>query len=157
MRAMRTLLGTVSLLGMAIGMSVLPGRSAPGTAQPSGEGPVPAYHRQAPAGLLPTTLSPTLFPDPVVKNSYAIAARIKKTLYQLPCYCHCDRSAGHGSLLDCYVSQHASGCDICIKETFYASEQSRKGKTLAEIRQAIIKGAWEQQDLTRYEQYPPAR
>lgn len=157
MRAIRTLLGSVALLGMAVGMFVLPGRSALGPQQSKGDGPVPAYHRQAPAGLLPTTLSPTLFSDPVVKNSYAVAARIKKALYQLPCYCHCDRSAGHGSLLDCYVSQHAAGCDICIKETFYASEQLRKGKTPVEIRQAVIKGAWEQQDLTRYEQYPPAR
>lgn len=157
MRVIRTLLSSVVLLGMAIGMFVLPGRSAPGAAQAKGEEAVPAYHRQAPTGLLPTTLSPTLFTDPVVKNSYAAAARIKKTLYQLPCYCHCDRSAGHGSLLDCYVSQHASGCDICMKETFYASEKLRKGKTAEQIREAIIQGEWEQQDLTRYQQYPPAR
>lgn len=159
MRLIRTLVGSAVLLGMAIGMSVLPGQSAPPVPAPPGqaEGTVPAYHKQRPTGLLPTTLSPTLFNDPVIKNAYAAAARIKKTLYQLPCYCHCDRSAGHGSLLDCYVSQHASGCDICMKEVFFASEKLRKGTTVAQIREAIIKGEWEQQDLTRYRQYPPAR
>ncbi len=103
------------------------------------------------------TLSPKQFDDPMVQNSYAIAARIKKTLYQQPCYCHCDRSQGHGSLLDCYVSKHASGCEICIRETFYASQQLAKGKTAAQIRDGINRGDWEKADVSKYRTYPPAK
>ncbi|HYA97059.1 MAG TPA: CYCXC family (seleno)protein [Methylomirabilota bacterium] len=116
--------------------------------------PVPAFHREVPAGPLPSTLSPSQFADPYVQNAYAIAVRIKKALYQQPCYCHCDRSQGHGSLLDCFVSQHASGCGICMQEAFYVSEQLAKGKTVAQIRQAIIRGEWEQLDTRPYQKYP---
>ncbi|MBZ5700714.1 MAG: PCYCGC domain-containing protein [Acidobacteriia bacterium] len=164
MRAMRTLLyfcdrkavnGSAILLGLALGLVLLPQGAASGSAQEPGA--VPAHHRQAPEGPLPATLGPGQFNDPVVKNAYATAARIKKTLYQQPCYCHCDRSVGHGSLLDCYVSQHASGCDICMRETFYAAEQQRKGKSAAQIRAGIIRGDWEKLDITKYQTYPPAK
>jgi hypothetical protein len=118
---------------------------------------VPTYHAEAPQGALPATMNAELFPDPVVQNAYAIAAKIKKTLYQQPCYCHCDRSQGHGSLLDCFASKHGAGCNICINEDFYSYEQSRKGKTAAQIRAGIIKGDWQSVDLTKYQQPLPAK
>ena len=121
------------------------------------EEPIPAFHAQAPKGELPATMSPGLFADVVVQNAYVIAARIKKTLYQEPCYCHCDQSQGHGSLLDCFVSRHGSGCEICMREDFYAYEQSAKGKTGAQIRDAIIKGEWQSVDMTKYQKRVPAK
>jgi hypothetical protein len=96
-------------------------------------------------------MNPDLFPDPVVQNAYAAAAKIKKTLYQQPCYCHCDRSQGHTSLLDCFASRHGAGCNICIYEDFYSYELSRKGKTAAQIRAGIIKGEWKSVDATQYQ------
>ena len=114
------------------------------------EEPVPAYHPQPPTEALPQTMDPTQFDNPVVKNAYALAAKVRKVLYQQPCYCHCDRSQGHGSLLDCFVSQHGSGCDICQKEDFYSYEQTRKGKTPAQIREGIIHGEWQKVDTTKY-------
>ena len=119
--------------------------------------PVPAYHNEIPAGPLPATMSPATFQDPVIQNAYTVAARIKKVLYQEPCYCHCDRSQGHGSLLDCFVSKHGSGCNICIGEDFYAYEQSRKGKTAAQIREGIQHGDWQQVDMTKYQSPLPAK
>jgi hypothetical protein len=92
-----------------------------------------------------------------VQNAYAIAAKIKKALYQQPCYCHCDRSQGHKSLLDCFASKHGAGCGTCIYEDFYAYEQSRKGKTSAQIRAGIIKGEWHSVDLTKYQKPLPAK
>jgi len=74
------------------------------------------------------------FENPVVQNAYAKAAKVKKVLYQQPCYCHCDRSLGHGSLLDCFASKHGSMCDVCIKEAFYSYEQTLKKKTAEQIR-----------------------
>src|SRR5713226_7202905 len=141
MRVKRILLASAILAALAFAAALLPQVAASGSSQ--AQSAVPAFHRELPAGRLPATLGPSLFTDPIVQNAYAIAARIKKTLYQEPCYCHCDRSQGHGSLLDCFASRHGSGCNICIYEDFYSYEQSRKGKTAAQIRTGIIKGDWQ--------------
>lgn len=122
--------------------------------QAQAEEPVPAFHSELPPGPLPQTLSPAMFEDPVVKNAYHVASKVKKVLYQQPCYCHCDRSQGHGSLLDCFVSKHASMCDICVREDFYAYEQTRKGKTPAQVRAGIRKGDWQKVDIAKYQTYP---
>ncbi|MGB7846045.1 MAG: hypothetical protein WBL63_10545, partial [Candidatus Acidiferrum sp.] len=50
--------------------------------------PVPAFHAQPPTGELPPTMEPSLYTDKVVFNSYVVAGRSKKVLYQQPCYCH---------------------------------------------------------------------
>jgi hypothetical protein len=112
---------------------------------------IPAYHAQPPSGALPPTLAPSLFNNTIVFNAYAAAAHVEKVLYQQPCYCHCDRSQGHGSLLDCFVSRHGSGCGTCIKEVFYTYEQTRRGKTPAQIRDGILHGEWQKVDLAKYE------
>jgi Protein of unknown function with PCYCGC motif len=117
----------------------------------TGDNSVPAYHAQAAKGALPETLSPTLFAQTVVQNTYALAAKIKKLLYQQPCYCHCDRSQGHTSLLDCFAGKHASECGVCISEGLYTYEQSRKGKTAAQIRAGIERGEWKQVDISKYQ------
>jgi len=157
------LLGIVALCGLAMVFAVLPERAASGssagqgTPQSGANEPVPAYHNQASPGALPSTMNPAFFSDPFVQNAYTVAARIKKTLYQQPCYCHCDRSQGHGSLLDCFASKHGAGCNICISEDFYAYEQLRKGKTAAQIRAGIIQGEWQSVDLAKYRKPLPAK
>ena len=88
--------------------------------------PVPAFHAQPPEG------------DAGIAR--AIAPR-----------CHCDRSNGHGSLLDCFASRHGAGCDTCIKEAFYSYEQTHKGKTPAQIREGIVRGDWQKVDLAKYQ------
>ena len=157
MRVVRNVLCWTVFFCLALGLAFLP-QSAVSSSTPSkdmaqsvADEPVPAYHAQAPQGVLPATMSPELFSDPIVQNAYTVAAKIKKTLYQEPCYCHCDRSQGHGSLFDCFASKHGSGCNICIYEDFYAYEQSRKGKTAAQIRAGIIKGEWQTVDATKYQ------
>ena len=155
-------LSAAALFGFALGLVLIPQQAA--SKGPQGTNPpqstadesVPAYHAQAPQGPLPATVNPELFPDPVVQNAYTVAAKIKKTLYQQPCYCHCDRSQGHTSLLDCFASKHGAGCNICIYEDFYSYEQSRKGKTAAQIRAGIIKGEWQSVDATKYQKPLPA-
>ena len=116
--------------------------------------PVPAYHSQPPAGALPDTLDPARFDNPVIKNTYALAGKVKKVLYQQPCYCHCDRAHGHGSLLDCFTSTHGSMCNICLGEALYSYEQTRKGKTAAQIREGIQNGQWQKVDAAKYQTYP---
>jgi Protein of unknown function with PCYCGC motif len=166
MLGIRKFISGVVLFGLALVLVLLPQRAAshspqalPGMnmAQSGADESVPAYHQQAPQGTLPATMSPALFTDPAVQNAYTVAARIKRTLYQEPCYCHCDRSQGHGSLLDCFVSKHGSGCNICMGEAFYSYEQSRKGKTAAQIRAGIIRGEWQSVDATKYQNPLPAK
>lgn len=137
--------------------SASPSARAQSASQSRTEEPVPAFHSEVPEGPLPATMSPTLFTSAVIQNAYILAARIKKVLYQQPCYCHCDRSQGHGSLLDCFASKHASGCEICIREGFYAYEQTRKGRSGAEIREGIERGEWRRVDLSKYQTALPAK
>jgi hypothetical protein len=147
---------TGTVLGAAALWAVLlPGgaRSNPRQAAQTDE-PVPAYHTQPPAGALPETMDPQKFENPVVKNAYALAAKVKKVLYQEPCYCHCDRSHGHGSLLDCFTNTHGSMCNICMGEALYSYEQTRKGKTPGQIRAGIQNGEWQNIDGTKYQTYP---
>ena len=122
-----------------------------------GHEPVRAFHSEVPKGPLPATMNPLEFSDIVVQNSYTLAARIRRVLYQQPCYCHCDRSQGHGSLLDCFASKHAAECGVCIREGLYSYEQSRKGKTGAQIREGIERGEWQQVDLSKYQTPVPAK
>jgi hypothetical protein len=141
----------IFLAGWALAVAIVPQRAASRQAQNPAEEPVPAFHDARPQGPLPATMSPTLFTDVVVQNAYVVAARVKKVLYRQPCYCHCDRSQGHGSLLDCFTGKHAAGCEVCIREDFYAYEQSRKGKTAAQIRTGIEHGEWQLVDITKHQ------
>jgi hypothetical protein len=156
-------LSAAMLFGFALGLVLIPQQASSNSPQDASspqstaDESVPAYHARAPQGELPATMNPELFTDPVVQNAYAIAAKIKKALYQQPCYCHCDRSQGHKSLLDCFASKHGSGCGTCIYEDFYTFEQLNKGKSAARIRAAIIKGAWKSVDATKYQQPLPAK
>jgi hypothetical protein len=70
---------------------------------------VPPYYLSAEAAQpYPRTLSPTLFAIPPVARAYETARRIPGVLAQQPCYCWCDKF-GHGSLLDCYATDHGAG------------------------------------------------
>jgi len=111
---------------------------------------MPAYHDKASKDPLPATLDPSIFPDVLNQNVYAIAAKEKKILYQQPCYCRCDREVGHKSLLDCYVDRHASVCATCKMEAVFAYQEMKNGKTAAQIRQEIIDGKWRSLDLSSY-------
>jgi hypothetical protein len=113
--------------------------------------PLPRYHESVPKTGLPATQDPKQFPDFETQNIYALAAKEKSVLYQQPCFCHCDREVGHESLLDCFVDTHASGCLLCKKEAVLAYDESKQGKTAAQIRQDIIDGKWKAVDLSKYD------
>ena len=98
---------------------------------------VPAYHATAPAPgtKLPPLLSGSqltgpLFQYPWQKAVYEDAAKVPKVLYQLPCYCRCDRTMGHTSLHSCFEGLHGAECSTCAKEGYYAYKMSLKGKTV---------------------------
>jgi hypothetical protein len=141
----------IGVLGVASICALVNQRASATTNQYGAAEAVPAFHSALPKGPLPATMNPELFDDVLVKNAYAVAARVRRVLYQQPCYCHCDRSQGHGSLLDCFAGKHAAECGTCIKEGLYSYEQTRKGKNPEQIRNGIEKGEWQQVDLTKYQ------
>jgi hypothetical protein len=113
---------------------------------------VPAYSANAPkAGeLLPILPMDQRvgenFKYPYQVHAYELAAKIPGVISQLPCYCYCER-IGHSSLHTCYESNHGAHCGICMKEVYYAYQQTKLKKTPAQIRDGIIKGEWKSIDL----------
>jgi hypothetical protein len=118
---------------------------------------LPAYHASAPKGPLPDTLDPKQFADAQTQNIYALAAKEKSVLYQLPCYCRCDKEVGHKSLLDCYVDDHAAHCVLCKKEAAFAYTETEAGKTAEQIRKEIMDGKWKKVDLSKYDTLLPTQ
>ncbi|MCS6926609.1 MAG: PCYCGC domain-containing protein [Candidatus Binatia bacterium] len=57
---------------------------------------------------LPTPLPAERFTGRI-REAYQAAADIPEVLATLHCYCGCDKSLGHRSLLDCFVDDHGAG------------------------------------------------
>ncbi len=113
---------------------------------------VPAYNTAPPKSGEVKPIMPEdqrvgeLFSQPYQVRAYQLAAKIPGVINQLPCYCYCER-IGHKSLHTCYESAHGAHCGICMKEVFYAYEQTKLGKKPAQIRAGIIQGDWKSIDL----------
>ena len=105
----------------------------------------PFFFSEEEAKPFPKTLASTLF-NGYARHAYHVAEEMPGVLSQQPCFCEC-RSSGHRSLLFCYTSAHAAGCDICIRETYLAERLTNEGQSPSDIRDAIIRGAWRRQRL----------
>lgn len=113
------------------------------------ESRIPAFFEsRAEAEPLPVTLKPELFREAITFRAYQIAQRIPSVLAQQPCYCHCDRGAGHRSLLDCYRDKHGAECLICTKEAVLAGRLHGEGVPPSKIRESIIRGDWRDIDVS---------
>lgn len=116
---------------------------------------VPAYHPNPPAKgeKLPPIATPEQVRTqmqvkyPFQVRAYEAAAKIPKVLYQLPCYCYCDREAGHKSLHSCFEGDHGAHCSTCLQEAFYAYKMTKLGKTPKQIREGVMKGEYKTIDL----------
>jgi hypothetical protein len=74
-------------------------------------GAVPPYRtpEEIRRGPLPQPMAASYFRGyPPVERAYQVAARIPEVLAEQPCYCWCDKF-GHGSLLDCFATDHGAG------------------------------------------------
>ncbi len=113
---------------------------------------IPDYNPAAPTRPLPpimhgTQLAGPDFQQPYQATVYRMAAKVSPVLHQMPCYCRCDRSMGHNSLHSCFEGTHGAECSTCMKEAVFAYNETKKGRTPAQIRAAIEKGDWLQADL----------
>jgi len=69
--------------------------------------------------------------------AYEAAKQCPEVCAKLFCYCGCDITDSHASLLDCFTSDHGSDCEVCKGEVFLALGMKNQGKSLAEIQQAV--------------------
>lgn len=92
-------------------------------------------------------LKPVLNPEKYfgkAKLGYMAAQRCPEICAKLFCYCGCDVTDEHGSLLDCFTSDHGVDCYICQEEALVALQMKKEGKSLAEI-QKVIDQSYEKQ------------
>ncbi len=119
---------------------------------------VPAYHKAPPAKgeKLPPIMTQEQLNNygltlPAQKESYKAAAKASSVIYQMPCYCYCDRHAGHKSLRSCFEGTHGANCGTCAQEALYSYKMSKKGWSADQIRDGIIRGDFKQIDLSNPE------
>lgn len=74
---------------------------------------------------------------PRIASVYEAAAQNPELLDGLYCYCNCAEHARHYSLLECFSSDHAAMCDVCLSEAETAFQMSRSGADLEVIRTGI--------------------
>lgn len=115
---------------------------------------IPAYNAVAPTRALPPVMSGAQLTGPYFSHAYQVvayrmAAKIPGVLHQQPCYCRCDREMGHNSLHSCFEGTHGAACSTCMKEGVYAYQQTKLGRTPAQIRAAIERGEWMKVDLEK--------
>jgi hypothetical protein len=141
-----------SLIGLAV--FVLTAASYAQWSNPADE--VPAYHPSAPLNIhaLPEILSGSQltgehFQYPWQVHVYQQVAKVSGVVYQLPCNCRCDRALGHTSLRSCFENAHGTECSTCAQEGFYAYQQTKLGKTPAQIRAGIARHEYESIDLDK--------
>jgi hypothetical protein len=117
---------------------------------------VPAYHAESPAktNQLPPILAGTQLTGSHFEFEWQVAiykeaAKIPGVLFQLPCYCRCDRAMGHQSLRSCFEGLHGAECSTCLKEAHFAYLMTAKGKTVQQIREGINHREYESIDYTQ--------
>ena len=73
-----------------------------------------------------------------VRDAYRIAREIPDVLAKIPCHCGCMKSElGHGASLDCFKTNHAETCAICVLTAQHAYRLAKAGKTVPEIQRYI--------------------
>ena len=125
-----------------------------GSAEQSGESGHGHVQRTANGDLQEMTASIDQLPgfldglDPVIIQSYTIAAANRDLLASIPCYCGCGESAGHQHNGNCFIKEeradgsivwddHGTRCGVCMEIAIVSSKLKEEGKSKQEIRQYI--------------------
>lgn len=75
---------------------------------------------------------------------YLAAARNPDVYAGVPCFCGCEATLEHRSLLDCFVrpaggwERHASGCAVCVNESRIVRSMLADGTGVGAIRAEIV-------------------
>ena len=123
-RSFTTLLAVAVVAAVIIGVFVYSRRgestanpqTAPVAAAPAIVDPPPnakyGPHKQDNLPPLPFEYGPPARPAEVVKAVYEFAAEHPEVLGYTPCYCGCEREAGHKGNDDCFVAERNSKGDV---------------------------------------------
>jgi hypothetical protein len=82
-------------------------------------------------------VDPDHWADPRVRSAYAAARKYAAIMEHIYCHCHCKENLGHRGLVECFESDHAAMCDICMAEAMTVARMTEQGRTPAEIQKAI--------------------
>ena len=89
------------------------------------------------AGATNKVLDAAGFQDARVRDAYVAAKKYAHVLESIYCYCRCKENIGHRALVECFETEHASHCDVCMNEAIIAARLTQEGKTPKEIQKAI--------------------
>jgi len=117
------LIAGISVLALAAVVTTTVGRKGRPT---DGHAPVVVPTGRSDASLV---LDPARFADSRQREAYAAARQIPAVLNQLYCWCGCKENPAtrHRALLECYETEHASQCDICMGEAMIARSLVEQG------------------------------
>src|SRR5512142_490953 len=77
--------------------------------------------------------------DAAARPAYAAAAKYPETIDKIHCYCGCEDSPNlhPASLLTCFTTRHATGCEICRGEAEMAGKMKGEGSADDEIKKVV--------------------
>ncbi len=105
-------------------------------------------------------LDPGQFPG-MASFGYASAKACPEVMEKLFCYCGCDLTDSHTSLLDCFTSMHGIDCHICQEEALLANKMHKDGTSIADIQKEIDEKYSKEypfeQDTPAYKKYKSTR
>lgn len=87
-------------------------------------------------GIPAKVLAPEQFKYPT-RLGYTAAESAPEVMKKLFCYCGCDRTDQHSSLLDCFTSIHGAYCAICQEEAIEASRCKARAMPIGKIQSQI--------------------
>jgi hypothetical protein len=140
---MRLVAGTVLFLGIAAAVAFAAQPANNPAARPADK---PAPKSAAPAAcdgcrekgspIDPATLSDE---DAASRPAYAAAKRYPETIDKIHCYCGCEDSPNlhHKSLLTCFTTLHATGCEICRGEAELAGKMKSEGSADEDVKKVV--------------------
>jgi hypothetical protein len=97
----------------------------------------PSTQATADAAGINKVLDPAGFTDPRVREAYTAAKQYAHVLESIYCYCRCKENIGHRALVECFETDHAEHCDVCMNEAVIAARMTKDGRNPTEIQKAI--------------------
>ncbi len=133
------MLRTEHVAAVWITVALLTGCSRAEQRQPAADSTRPALESAAPVDAVASRrmLDPALFADARTREAYAAARKYAAVLEHIYCYCHCKENLGHRALAECFESDHAANCDVCITEALIVARMTQEGRSPTQIQSAI--------------------
>ena len=127
-------------IALTVAALMVGGSVSVGAAILAGGGP----HDDMPMAVAPGGVVELSSLPPSVAAHYHLAADNPDVFERIPCFCGCDATLEHRSLLDCFVrpgggwERHAAGCAVCLDESRIVRSMLARGSPARAIRSTVI-------------------